>query len=83
MPLLLAKAQPTQKPVPDAHIEITAPVADFGDLEKAEQFYREQAQALTETLAASLPQGTMHWLLIALLLKYPSYYVGSLPEFQL
>lgn len=82
--LSLAKALPLPpvQEVPDLLVDITTPLAEFATLEEAEQFYRQQAEALTTALARTLPQGTMHWLLIALLLKYPAYYLGSLPEFQ-
>ena len=67
-------------PVPDAHIHIdcSLPAADlqFPSLESWRNLHRAEAQRLAEALMASLPQGTMHELLIVLLQRYASVYQG-------
>lgn len=74
-------------PVPDAHIYIDRPLPGPLDtpsphiaLEAWRSLHRVEAQRLAEGLMASLPQGTMHELLIVLLQRYASVYQGPTTE---
>jgi hypothetical protein len=49
---------------------------DFESLEAAENFYEEEAQQLMSALATSLPQGTIHRLLVHMLEHVKCYYRG-------
>ena len=69
-----------QPPVPDAHIHIerSLPAADLQlpSLESWRNLHRAEAAHLADALMASLPQGTMHELLVVLLQRYASVYQG-------
>lgn len=68
------------EPVEKAVLEITLDIPTLKDLsiglEKVHEMYDEEAEAIMYVLYNHLPQGTMHRLLIKMLQRYPSYYVG-------
>jgi hypothetical protein len=84
MDVIIAKAEPvgSQKVnglagASQATIHIAGQVPDFESLEAAENFYEEEAQRLMSALATSLPQGTIHRLLIHMLHHVKCYYRGA------
>jgi hypothetical protein len=77
MDVIIAKAQPIgQEKVNGSTIHIADKVPDFESLEAAENFYEEEAQRLMSALATSLPQGTIHRLLVHMLQHVKCYYRG-------
>lgn len=78
MDVVVSKAQPVgSEKVNGSTIHIRTPVPDFESLEAAEVFYEEEAQQLMSALATSLPQGTIHRLLIHMLHHVKCYYRGA------
>ena len=65
-------------PPPDIYLYIdrTLPDDTGNHLEAWRNLYRGQANTLANALIASLPQGTMHELLLCLLQRYASVYQG-------
>jgi len=74
--LVLGKADPTHGVVPTMSILIAAPLPSVKDLGAIQAFYDAEATGLADALATALPQGTMHALLIALLIRYANVYRG-------
>jgi hypothetical protein len=72
------------EPVEKAILEITLDIPTLKDLsvglDKVHEMYDVEAAAIMDVLFNHLPQGTMHRLLIKMLQRYPSYYVGPGPE---
>ena len=71
-------------PISDAHIHIERSLSEEDlqrlGLESWRNLYRDEARHLAAVLGASLPQGTMHELLIVLLEQYASVYRGTTTE---
>lgn len=74
----------TGQGIPRVIIEITEPMPehDYADytLEDIRNFHRAQAKELAAVLMASLPQGTLHELLIELLQHYACVYRGPITD---
>lgn len=69
-PLGGQKAEPTE-------IRIADPPPEFASLGEAGEFYRVQAEAIVLALIGSLPQGTLHQVLVELLRRSPVLYRGK------
>lgn len=69
--LYVCKADPItdNEPVPDAQINITEKLPEYESLEKAEAFYKLEAELIADILTNHLSQGVRHQLLLALLKK--------------
>jgi hypothetical protein len=64
------EAEPTE-------IKIKDSLPEFSSLEEAGEFYQAQAEAIVSGLCSSLPQGTLHRLLIELLKRSPVLFRGK------
>jgi hypothetical protein len=81
--LTLMKAQPVDagQVIPDLSLQVAAwELPSHWTPEGVEEFYQEQADCLGRALARSLPQATMHQLLVWLLQRYACLYVGPMPK---
>ena len=68
-----------RSPIPDAQIHIAHPLPPdeaVRSLEGWRTIYHCEARQLADVLMASLPQGTIHELLLVLLQRYSSVYQG-------
>jgi hypothetical protein len=76
------KAQPTIKTdiVETVRIYINEPIPEAITLKDAELTYKAEAKKIAFGLTSSLPQGTMHQLLIILLQQYPNYFIYPMPK---
>jgi len=79
--IFLAKADPLgEQKIEDTVINITREISDFTHLRELEvfrNFYNDQANGLADALFDSLPQGTFDRLLIALMKRKTSLYMGK------
>lgn len=68
MNLSIFKAQPTGSvPVPSVTVKIITEIPNCDSLEHAREVYATDARDLAKALTTSLPGGTVHALLVALL----------------
>ena len=79
-----AEVVATRTPVPAVALLVDGEIATMARqlkrLEDWHDFYATQAQTLVTALCATLPQGTMHAVLIALLQRYTCLYRGPLAD---
>ena len=74
----IAKASPIGKDslVVDTTIRIIGEVPNFDTLEEGTEFFTLQAMQISEALFNSLPQGTLDYLLIEIMKRKTSLYMG-------